>query len=96
MDGSSDKIDENEQRYAIIPRRTVRLFAESSGFDTLSKDLLSSLAIDVTYRLQEVLKVNKLHLSFERNLPVFMEIIFTDGSSIHETRTFRETYWGAF
>ncbi|CAD5111213.1 DgyrCDS545 [Dimorphilus gyrociliatus] len=67
MDERSDKGDESEQRYAIIPRRTVRLFAESSGFDTLSKDLLSSLAIDVTYRLQEVLKTAAQYMRHERS-----------------------------
>lgn len=48
---------DNERKYQLISRATIRLFAESRGL-TVSDDSIRVLAEDVNYRLREVVSVS--------------------------------------
>ena len=47
----------DESKFAIVSPKSVKLYAEIVGGQTLTDDLASSLAEDVTYRLRETLQV---------------------------------------
>ena len=47
----------HDSKFAIISPKSVKLFGEIAGAQSLADDLASSLAEDVTYRLRETLQV---------------------------------------
>ena len=49
-----------EKRYAVLPKETIRLYAEAAGFPDLTEELVQMLCEDVNYRLRDVVQVNEL------------------------------------
>ena len=47
----------DDSKFAIVSPKSVKLYAEIVSGQTLTDDLASSLAEDVTYRLRETLQV---------------------------------------
>lgn len=48
----------DDSKFAIVSPKSVKLYAEIFGVQSLADDLASSLAEDVTYRLRETLQVH--------------------------------------
>lgn len=48
------------RRYAVFSKETIRTFAESTGYGSLSDEVTEILAEDVSYRLRDLIKVRLL------------------------------------
>jgi TATA box binding protein associated factor (TAF) len=46
-----------ERRYAVLPKETVQVYAESVGLSDLTEEVSSQLAEDVSYRLRDIIQV---------------------------------------
>jgi len=51
---------QKELRYAILPRKTIRMFAESAGHVDITDQVLDILTEDVSYRVRELIQVSVL------------------------------------
>ena len=48
----------DDKRYAIITRESIKIMAESCGFDDLCDEAAAMLCEDVSYRLKEATQVD--------------------------------------
>ena len=54
---SDEKKHSERRKYAILPKETIKVFAEAAGHPDISDDIASLLAEDVAYRLREATQV---------------------------------------
>ena len=54
---SAEKNQMEEKRFAILPKDSIRTYAEAGGHTEISDDVAALLAEDVVYRLREATQV---------------------------------------
>ena len=54
---SDDRKVSEERRYAILPKQSIKAFAEAAGHRDIPDDVAYMLAEDVVYRLREATQV---------------------------------------
>lgn len=54
---SDDRKVAEDRRYAILPKESIKIFAEAAGHADIPDDVAAMLAEDVVYRLREATQV---------------------------------------
>ena len=54
---SDERAGAASRRYAVLPKETIRLYAESAGHANLPDEVTEVLAEDVSYRLRDLIQV---------------------------------------